>query len=271
MPQIAGWLNNFLHSTAWRFDKVPPLYGWFHIVGLLIMIIGAVGFYYLGKKYYLKIGRCLIFVVGLTVFIYGLYRQFFMSYVISNGKFYNYNFFPFQISSIFVYLCLLSPILKGKARETVLDFICTFSFIGGLGVMLYPDTTFSAYVTLSIYGMFWHSAMVWIAAFCFASRDLPDKKRLKNLFIMLTVLVIAAQIINIVGYKCFFVHQNIQGYNCFFISPYVLSKNVVLEWLRLNIGGFGLTVLYILVYYTGAYLLVLIEKLIKKKQLKNCG
>lgn len=263
MPKIPDWLNKFLIATSWQFDKIPPMYGWFHLTCLAIMIVGAIGFYFLGKKYFNKAGKWIIFAIGVILAVYGTYRQFYLSYYIRGGATYNFNYFPFQVCSIFVYLCLLTPLLKGKARELALDFMTTYCFIGGLGVLLYPDTTFSINISLDIYGMLWHSSMVWVAAFCFASREAPDRARLKNLFVALCGATLVAQLINIIGYKGFFTKQGIDGFNCFFISPYINSKNPVLEWCRMNLGGHLLSALYVVVYHIGVVILCLIERRIK--------
>ena len=91
-----------------------------------------------------------------------IYKQLFL-YVIVNDMQYNFWYFPFQLCSTAMYLCILLPVLSRAAQNTVLTFLFDFSLPGALLALVFPEDFLRTYVSLTLHGFIWHGMLVYIA------------------------------------------------------------------------------------------------------------
>ena len=127
MPEI---FIRLIEAAAWPMAAPKP-YSPFHLLltaaGLAAALLSAIA---LGKSFRKKprkelekSSRRLLFACGLVLMFMEAYKQCFLFYL--NGFHYNWWYFPFQLCSVPMYLCLSFPRIKTAERRTVLaSFLC---------------------------------------------------------------------------------------------------------------------------------------------------
>ena len=104
----------------------PPAYGAFHILFTLIgfAVCGLLAWKL--RNVSDKIANRILFLCGLVLSLSEVFKQFFCYYVIADGT-YHWGEFPFQLCSIPMYLCLVTPWLKpGKPRRALYSFMVLY-------------------------------------------------------------------------------------------------------------------------------------------------
>lgn len=158
MPE---WLRYLLELTAHEM-KQPPMFGGFHIGAAVLAVLIP---YALARKFppgsrAQAVRR--LSVCGWILVLMEIYKQLFL-YVIVNDMQYNFWYFPFQLCSIAMYLCILLPVLSRAAQNTVLTFLFDFSLPGALLALVFPEDFLRTYVSLTLHGFIWHGMLVYIA------------------------------------------------------------------------------------------------------------
>lgn len=154
-------MRAFLEWTAWPMQP-PPSYGVlqisFVIAGVCVAFLAA----FLLRNTTKKQSRWIVFGVGAVLLVSELYKQLFHYYVVNNSV-YDWWIFPFQLCSIPMYLCLVAPFLKaGNLQQTLYDFLCSFTLLGGFIVFLDPSGLQHNYWTLSLHSFVWHFLLVFV-------------------------------------------------------------------------------------------------------------
>lgn len=106
----------WLQQTAWTMDKPKP-YGIMHLSFFLGGMILAFSTAYLLRKLSVRKRNYLIFGIGVVLILSEIFKQLFL-YVIVNDYNYNWWYFPFQLCSVPMYLCLIIPWIKQKTIRT---------------------------------------------------------------------------------------------------------------------------------------------------------
>ena len=139
------------------------MYGAFHLIISAVMIclavIGA-----LWAKRLSDAGRVrLLTICGWVLVVMEIYKQLFLYYIVNDGV-YDWWYFPFQLCSAPMYLCILLPLIKqGRHRAAVLTFLATYTFIGALATFIVPEDILRSYVTLTFHGFIWHGLLLFIS------------------------------------------------------------------------------------------------------------
>ncbi len=192
-----------------------------------------------------KICRVL-FLCGLLLAAGELYKQLFLYYVIFGT--YNWWYFPFQLCSIPMYLCLLLPLFR--RHEKMFRIICTFlqdfSLLGGIMALAEPSGLLHPYWTLTMHGLIWHILLVFIGL-VMAFSQIPDRTNtgyLRTLPMMAAFCAVATAINIATGGAA----------DMFYISPYYPVTQVVFYQISLQLGtGAGICI-YVLCLCAGGYL-----------------
>ena len=116
MNQLTEKVDLFLESLEMTMEIIPS-YGVFHIlytlIGFSLCGITAWRLRYVSDRTAGKI----LFVIGLILVLSEIFKQFYYFFVIEDNS-YHWNGFPFQLCSIPMYMCLISPCLKaGKLQR----------------------------------------------------------------------------------------------------------------------------------------------------------
>ncbi len=106
----------------------------------------------------------LLFACGLILAICEMYKQLFLYLVVYQGH-YNWWYFPFQLCSIPMYLCLLYPFFPGM-QKVFSTFLEDFGLLGGIMALAVPDGLFHPYCLLTLHGFFWHFILIFLGLYC---------------------------------------------------------------------------------------------------------
>ena len=152
---------SILNMTAWRMDA-PKLFGSFHfIASLAAAIIAAVFAVSVSKRKDIKTVRVLA-IAGWILVILEIWKQLFLFYIVNNGA-YDWWYFPFQLCSVPMYLCMLLPWTGKRRRKTYLTFIGGYTFISAVAALIYPEDILRSYTALTVHGFIWHGLLLFIS------------------------------------------------------------------------------------------------------------
>lgn len=239
-------LWRFLQKTAWPMTPPAP-WSAFHIVfsALGLAIAGVLAFFLAGKCKK-DAFRLILWVCGILLAVSEIYKQLFL-YQVVNGGCYDWWYFPFQLCSTPIYLCLVFPLLpRGLPRKTAATYLKSFGFLGGIMALMEPSGLMHPYWTLTLHGLLWHILLVFIALLCAAS-GLAGRSARDFLWaaLLFSLFCLVATFINVLtGGKA----------DMFYISPYYPITQVVFHQISLTLGILPGIAIYLTSICTGAFL-----------------
>ena len=157
---LPDWIIRFLQATAWPM-KAPAMVGPFHI-GMMALCIAVP---YLAVRLFpcsRVQARRRLFLIGIVLAVMEIYKQLFY-YAVVNHMHYDWWFFPFQLCSMAMYLCLILPLTRGRLRDAIQTFLFDFSLPGALLALWFPEDMLRPYWTMTLHGFLWHGLLVYIA------------------------------------------------------------------------------------------------------------
>ena len=142
----------------------PTLYGWFHILSLILTVLAAVVLCKAHRKGDTKqVNRVVLWTALICIFL-EVYKQFNYSFSVGeSGIVFDFQWyaFPWQFCSTPMYIGLLAGLTKkGKIHDACCAYLATFSVFAGLCVMAYPGDVFISTVGINIQTMICHGSMV---------------------------------------------------------------------------------------------------------------
>ncbi len=150
-------------------SDIPTLFGWFHIMFILI-VLGITLFLYIFKKNANeKFYRLTVFIWWIIMFSLEIIKQISRSMEIVNDQVvwkYLWYSFPFQLCSMPLYLFPFIVFLKdSKFRDSLVSFCCFFAMFGGITVFAYPGQVFVRNVFLDIQTMIHHGGQIIVGIY----------------------------------------------------------------------------------------------------------
>lgn len=200
----------------------------------------------------------ILFFCSLFLLLTESYKQCFLYFFIDQ-RHYDWWYFPFQLCSLPMYLCLLLPFLKrGTCKTALYTFLQDFNLLGGVAALIVSEGFHGIHWSLTLHGYVWHLLLVLIGLFVFAGghSDLSRKGYLGTLPVFFTSCAIAL-FINILA----------PGHgqaDMFYISPYYPSTQPVFHEIALAIGILPANLLYLFTICLGAALLHLLFSVLEK-------
>lgn len=186
-----------------------------------------------------KAVRRVLFGCGLLLLAGELYKQLFLYFFI-NGQSYDWWYFPFQLCSLPMYLCLMQRFLpNGRVRQAVCTFMRDFNLVGGLAALAVPEGFRHIHWTLTLHGYCWHIMLIFIGLFLWATGSADDswKGYLRTLPLFAAFCLIATAI-NLLA-------PGRGQADMFYISPYHPSTQPVIHELALIIGTIPASLIYL--------------------------
>ncbi len=200
----------------------------------------------------------LMFGCGIFLSACELYKQLFL-YVVINGGRYDWWFFPFQLCSLPMYLCLLLPFLQeGRFKTSLYTFMQDFNLLGGLAALLVPDGFRHIHWSLTLHGYVWHILLILIGlAIALSGRSDLSRRGFARTIPVFVVCCCIATFINVATPG--------QGRaDMFYITPYYPSSQPVFHEIALEIGSIPAALLYLAAVCLGGYLVHLAFSLLCK-------
>lgn len=187
-----------------------------------------------------------LFFCGVFLAVCEIYKQIFL-YVAIYHEHYNWWFFPFQLCSLPMYLCLIFPFLKNRPLKTsIATFMQDFNLLGGIAALAVPEGFRGIHWTLTLHGYVWHILLILIGIWIFLNgkSDLSRRGFLRTLPIFALSCLIAT-LINI------FAPGHGEA-DMFYISPYYPTTQIVFHDLALKFGIEPANLLYLLTICIGS-------------------
>ena len=112
---MLSFIKTLLQAAAWPIQAPEP-YSAFHI---LLCAAGIPLAVFLARRL-ARIclhPRGVLFICGLVLAVSELYKQSFLYFIVSQGR-YNWWYFPFQLCSVPMYLCLILPLFRHPSHRS---------------------------------------------------------------------------------------------------------------------------------------------------------
>lgn len=240
----------------------PSLYGWFHLMWLVIVAAYTVVLCRWAKKATPEKIRKMVLITTLIVIALEIYKQINYSFGYEKGITYDYQWyaFPFQFCSTPMYVGLLAGLTrKGRLHDCACAYLATYAVFAGACVMLYPGDVFVKTIGINIQTMICHGSMISVGAALFASGHvkLEHKTILKALWVF-AVCVIIACVMNELAHITGLLER--ETFNMFFVSPYVAPSLPVYSLVQGVVPFPWSLIIYIAGFTLAAYLMLLIAK-----------
>lgn len=197
-----------------------------------------------------KAPRRLLFHCGLLLFFLEAFKQGFLFFIENKLRF-SWWYFPFQLCSVPMYLCLLLPFVRTERTFGVLcSFLQDFSLLGGIMALAVPPGLMHPYVVMTLHGFVWHFILLFIGIYCAALPPACTSLRLlwreyaRTLPILFFCSALALLINIFAGPEA----------DMFYISPYFPSSQPIFHNLSLALGIIPGIFLYVLAMAAAGFL-----------------
>jgi uncharacterized membrane protein YwaF len=248
------------------FTVTPLPYGAVHFLILGGILLLSVAFAFAIRKASPKKLLRLLFVFGVGMLLAEVWKQWFAAkYVYAGVR--SMWFFPWQLCSMAMYLCVLVPFLKGKAQETVLVFLASFSLLAAVFALVFPGDMLRPQILLFCHSFIYHAIMVVdsLAAVLILSRR--KKAKFLPAAILFLLMSAVAEVINVVSYNLF--PERGRASNMFNITPYWPSTQPVFHDIAVKLGVVPEIIIYTAVIALASWGLFMLVNLIAGKYRKN--
>ena len=240
----------WIAMTAWTMEK-PEMFGLFHFSVVFLSAASAWGAWCFLRNIREEKRIRILHWIGIFMAVAEVYKQLFFYYAV-NGQKYDWWFFPFQLCSMAMYLCLFLPLMKKEFRKTVYVFLGTFSLLGTVCALAYPMDMMREYVTMTAHAFVYHALLIVIAVLCVTSEEFDlSWQGFRKASLLFLVMAAAAEVINVIGTKL----TKLTKPNMFYISPYTQNTQPVFSTISQHLGIHITNVIYLLCIITGAALL----------------
>lgn len=168
-----------------------------------------------------------------------IYKQLFLYFVINQGQ-YDWWFFPFQLCSLPMYLCLAVPFLPSGRRKTALcTFMQDFNLLGGMAALVVPEGFLHIHWTLTLHGYVWHVLLVLMGILLgLSGRTDHSRKGFLDTLPVFGCACVIATLINVLA-------PGKGQADMFYISPYHPSSQFVFHGIALRLGILPAHLLYL--------------------------
>lgn len=260
-------LENVLRVLDTQMNK-PTLYGWFHIVSLLVTAAAMVLLCRYSKKLQ---PRKVVLITAIVVSLLEIYKQINYSFSYTDGIHFDYQWyaFPFQFCSTPMYIGLLAGLTKkGKLHDCACAYLATYAVFAGVCVMLYPATVFIGTVGINIQTMICHGSMIVVGVYLLYTGyvQVTHKTILKAIPVFVVCVALAC-VMNEIAYRTGLLEA--ETFDMFFISPYGTPSLPVYSLVQGVVPFPWCLVIYVAAFTLAAYLMLLIvmgtKALTKKK------
>lgn len=247
----------------------PTMYGWFHILSLVLTVAVTMLLCRFGKKWS---PRKVVLVTAILVSVLEIYKQINYSFSYEGGITFDYQWyaFPFQFCSTPMYVGLLAGLLKkGKLQNACFAYLATYAVFAGVCVMLYPATVFIETVGINIQTMICHGSMIVIGVWLLYTGHVQVRhKTIWKAIPIFAVCVGMAVVMNEIAHATGLLER--ETFDMFFISPYGTPSLPVYSLVQGVVPFPWCLVIYILAFTLAAYLMLLaalgVKSLATKKQ-----
>ena len=179
----------------------------------------------------------ILFVTGFVLLVLEVLKQMYLM-MISGGGSYDWWYFPFQLCSVPMYLCLLLPFVKGPVRSSFLTFMSGYTFVSALAALIYPEDILHAAPPLMFHGFLWHAVLLFISLLIFmtGAYDVSARGLLRSAVLFLVLCAIAV-VINVLAEPVMQTGNAAHSYAAmFYLNPYHISPQPIVNSVQKTAG-----------------------------------
>ena len=246
----------------WTFQNTPQPYGLVHWLILGGILAAAVLFALAIRKTDERRLLHLLLVFGVCMLAAEAWKQWFVIRYLYFGR-RSMWFFPWQLCSMAMYCSALAPFLKGKAQEAALVFLCTFSVIGAVFALLFPEDMMRPQILLFLHSFLYHAVMLLEGLIACRILRKRGKVRFLPALLLYLCMAVVAEGINVVSH--FIVPRTGDEVNMFYITPFYPSTQPVFDAIAEHAGIAVEIVVYPGAIALGAFGLFLLEFRLRKR------
>ena len=249
---------DILSYTAWQMEA-PVLFSAFHVTAALLAVtFAAVAAVFFARRIAASadrkraLGRVL-FTSGIILAVLEIYKQLFLFYIV-NGGVCDWWFFPFQLCSVPMYLCILYPLVNDRLRSTFLTFMSGYTFVSAAAALIYPDDMLRTYISLTVHGFVWHGLLLFLSLLVMFSGEADSSAagllRAASLFAVLSLAAVCFNAaIEPVMQSIHSAHPDIphSWAAMFYMNPYHISPQPLVDSIQKTAGIPAGLVLYAIV------------------------
>ena len=245
----------------------PELYGWFHIMWLVITAAVTTALCTLFKNATGHQIRGLVLTVAIIVILAEIYKQINFTFRVTDGVLqadYQWYAFPFQFCSMPMYVGLLAGITKkGRVHNALCAFLATYAVFAGACVMFYPADVFTRAIGINIQTMLCHGSMIVVGIYLLYTGYVPcTHKTILRAMPLFAICVAIAAVLNEIAHASGLLAG--ETFNMFFINPYCAPSLPVYSLVQQVVAYPLNLVIYVLGFSLAAYLILLAAIMIKK-------
>ena len=258
-------------ESAW-----PQSYGTFHIIFILLVVVATTLLCIFFKNSTDKVMRRIALIFWILITVLEIIKQVLFAYRGDGNYSYAWGSLPFQLCSSPLYALPFVAFMKDcKFRDTMMAFISTFAFFGGLVVFVYPnDVFYSEFVFIHYQTMIHHGTQLIIGIYLFVY----NRKKANLMYFVRSILVfVAFCAVAFVLNEIMHVAKPDLNFNMFYFSPYIPNHLPILSAVWAWADSVGAPIIFMFVYILGftgislgiQYAMVGINKLVQKLSKKN--
>lgn len=249
----------------------PTMYGWFHILWLVLTVVATVAVCHFFKEGTEKQVHRVVFFTAILVTLLEIYKQIEFTFSLENGQVvsdFQWYAFPFQFCSTPMYAGLLFGIIRrGRVHKALGAFLATYAIFAGVCVMLYPNTVFVETIGINIQTMICHGSMIVVGVYLlYTGYVRSEQKTILAAMPVFAVAVAVAAVMNEIAYKTGLLET--ETFNMFFISPYCEPSLPVYSLIQPIVPFPWSLIIYVIVFSIAAYVILLLSMLIKRISVK---
>ncbi len=245
-------IKSLMSMTAWPMTPPTP-YSAFHILLTILGVgIAVIGARVCGKRMQRRAEptlffRRVLFMLGVVLAFMELYKQAFLYLVEFDGHF-DWWYFPFQLCSVPMYLCLLVPLQrKEKHLKIIATFLQDFGLLGGVMALAVPPGLMHPYWTMTMHGFIWHFLLLFLGLFCSMS-GMAGRKKTDYIWLLPLFFVCCA-----VAFGINVLAGPAGNADMFYLSPYHLSNQPIFHEISATAGILPSNLLYIAAMALGGF------------------
>lgn len=219
---------NFFEKITHFLDAdmtTPETFGMFHIISAILTLLVTAFLILRFRNASDRTFRKITLFFWVIIVLLEAYKQINFAFDYNGGSpewAYEWYAFPFQFCSAPMYVLPFIAFMRdGKIRDAFISFMCFFSILGGIAVMVYPGNVFIETIGINVQTMFHHGSQVALGIyFAVYSRKKISKGFFKSAIPILFVLISIAFVLNIGVYRWMLSNGIDEEFNMFYISPY---------------------------------------------------
>ena len=253
--------------------KTPQLFGWFHIVSLVLTVLVTIALCFSHRDDSPARIRAVVFGTAVLVALAEIYKQINYSFSYTDGITFDYQWyaFPFQFCSTPMYVGLLAGILpKGKLQDALYCYLATFAVFAGACVMIYPGDVFVGTIGVNIQTVLCHGSMICIGIYLFYTGAVKlEQRTIMKAMAVFICTVSMAVLFNEIAYWTGLLER--ETFNMFFISRHCAPSLPVYSLVQAVVPYPWCLLIYILGFTLASYLILLLAMGIRKLSFLNVG